>query len=108
MSIVILRLKVTQFVLFGMSLGRGVISRLGTGPITCGDLVNDIGEIRAGRTGGSSMDELEASRESSSSIRGASGRDLHLERGMLGYRGMQHVILSHGQKRLYMRTVMYL
>ena len=58
MSIVILRLKVTQFVLFGMSLGRGVISRLGTGPITCGDLVNDIGAIRAGRTGGSSMDEL--------------------------------------------------
>ena len=79
MSIVILRLKVTQFVLFGMSLGRGAISRLGTGPITCGDLVNDMGAIRAGRTGGSSMDELEVSRESSSSIRGASSRDLRLE-----------------------------
>ena len=79
MSMVILCLKVTQFAPFGMSLGRGAISRLGTGPITCGDLVNDMGAIRAGRTGGSSMDELEVSRESSSSIRGASGRDLRLE-----------------------------
>ena len=79
MSMVILRLKVTQFAPFSMSLGRGVISRLGTGPITCGDLVNDIEVIGAGRTGGSSMDELEVSRESSSSVRGASGRDLHLE-----------------------------
>ena len=84
MSMVILRLKVTQFAPFGMSLGRGAISRLGTGPMTCGDLVNNIGAIGAGRTGGSNMDEVEASRESSSSIRGASGRDLRSERGMVG------------------------
>ena len=45
----------------------------------CGDLVDNIGAIGAGRTGGSNMDEEEASRESSSSIRGASSRDLHLE-----------------------------
>ena len=79
MLIIILRLNVTQFAPFGMSLGKVATSRLGTGPITCGDLVDDIEVIGAGRTGGSSMDELEVSRESSSSVRGASGRDLHLE-----------------------------
>ena len=47
--------------------------------MVCGDLVNNIRAIGAGRTGGSSMNELEASRESSSSVRGASSRDLHLE-----------------------------
>ena len=30
------------------------------------------------------MDEVEVSRESSGSVGGASGRDLRLERGMLG------------------------
>ena len=69
-------------------------------------MVDDIRAIGAGRTGGSSMDELEVSRESSGSVRGASSRDLCLERGMLGYRGTRRVILSHGQKRLYMWTVM--
>ena len=47
----------------------------------CGDLDDDIGD---GLTGGSNMDEVEASRESSGSVGGAGGRDLHLERGMLG------------------------
>ena len=46
---------------------------------TCGDLVDNIEAIGAGRTGGSSMDELEVSRESSGSVRGASSRDLCLE-----------------------------
>ena len=64
-----------------MSLGRVATSRLGTGPITCGDLDNDIGD---GLTGGSNMDEVEASRESSGSVGGAGGRDLRLEQGMLG------------------------
>ena len=68
---------------------------------TCGDLVDNIGAIGAGRTGGSSMDELEASRESSSSVRGASSKDLCLERGMLGYRGTQHAITQSWFKRLY-------
>ena len=84
-----------------MSLGRGAISRLGTGPITCGDLVDNIGAIRAGRAGGSSINELEASRESSGSVRGAGSRDLCLERGMLGYRGMQCAITQSRFKRLY-------
>ena len=47
----------------------------------CGDLDDDIGD---GLTGGSNIEEVEASRESSGSIGGAGGRDLHLERGMLG------------------------
>ena len=47
----------------------------------CGDLDDDIGD---GLTGGSNMEEVEASRESSGSVGGAGGRDLRLERGMLG------------------------
>ena len=49
--------------------------------VTCGDLDDDIGD---GLTGGSNMEEVEASRESSGSVGGAGGRDLRLERGMLG------------------------
>ena len=64
-------------------------------------MVDDIGAIGAGRAGGSSINELEASRESSGSVRGASGRDLRLERGMLGYRGTQHAIAQSCFKRLY-------
>ena len=74
-------MNITQFAPFSMSLGRVATSRLGTGPITCGDLDNDIGD---GLTGGSNMDEVEASRESSGSVGGAGGRDLRLEQGMLG------------------------
>ena len=81
MSIIILRLNVTQFAPFGMSLGKVATSRLGTGPITCGDLDDDIGY---GLTGGSNMDEVDGSRESSGSVGGAGGRDLRLEQGMLG------------------------
>ena len=58
-------------------------------------MVDDIGAIGAGRAGGSSIDELEASRESSGSVRGASGRDLRLERGMLGYRGTRRAITMY-------------
>ena len=47
----------------------------------CGNLDDDIGD---GLTGGSNMEEVEASRESSGSVGGAGGRDLRLERGMLG------------------------
>ena len=47
----------------------------------CGDLDDDIGD---GLTGGSNIEEVEASRESSGSVGGAGGRDLRLERGMLG------------------------
>ena len=47
----------------------------------CGDLDDDIGD---GLTGGSNMEEVEASRESSGSVGGAGGSDLRLERGMLG------------------------
>ena len=47
----------------------------------CGDLDDDIGD---GLTGGSNMEEVEASRESSGSVGGTGGRDLRLERGMLG------------------------
>ena len=50
-------------------------------PASCGDLADDIGD---GLTGGSNMEEVEASRESSGSVGGAGGRDLRLERGMLG------------------------
>ena len=45
-------------------------------PRICGDLDDDIGD---GLTGGSNMDEVEASRESSGSVGGAGGRDLRLE-----------------------------
>ena len=55
--------------------------------------------IGAGRTGGSSMDELEVSGESSGSIRGAGGgKDFLLDLGMMDYRGTRRAILSHGQK----------
>ena len=53
----------------------------GTGREYCGDLDDDIGD---GLTGGSNMEEVEVSRESSGSVGGAGSRDLHLERGMLG------------------------
>ena len=42
----------------------------------CGNFDDDIG---AGVTGGSSIDELEVSRESSGSVGGAGGSDLRLE-----------------------------
>ena len=35
-------------------------------------------------TGGSSIDELEVSRETSGSVGGAGSSDLHLKQGMLG------------------------
>ena len=50
-------------------------------PQSCGDLDDDIGD---GLTGGSNMEDVEVSRESSGSVGGAGGRDLRLERGMLG------------------------
>ena len=56
-------------------------SPLGRSRPYCGDLDDDIGD---GLTRGSNMEEVEASRESSGSVGGAGGRDLRLERGMLG------------------------
>ena len=56
--------------------GINLASRSGIIPRTCGDFDDDIG---AGVTGGSNMDEVEASRESSGSVGGAGGSDLRLE-----------------------------
>ena len=73
-------LYTSQFAPFGMSLGKGATSRLGTGPITC-CCFDDDDDITGG---GITMEVVLMSRRSSGSVSGAGTVDFLFDLGMLG------------------------